>query len=166
MQHKTSKLTQNWTGVSYFESGLNPNTKHTYCLYNILDNVVTDRQSITVTTLDNGSGAEPMPAAGTCPSNPIGGGIIPIQPVEVGPINLRGVVYSETALEIFWDRAPSADVLYNVFRDGELILANSRANSFFDSGLRPGNTYTYGVSAGANGNTSSAAAIDLGLPIQ
>jgi len=159
-------LTKNATGTSYFESGLNANTKYTYCLYDILDNVVIDRAAVTVATQDNGSGSEPMPAAGTCPSDPLAGEVPPIQPVEIGRINLEGVVYSETALEIFWNRVPSADVLYNVFRNGELVLTNSRASSFYDADLVPGTAYTYGVSAGSDGNTSSSAAITLSTPIQ
>ena len=159
-------MTENSTGTSYFESNLNANTRYTYCLYSILNNEVTDREAITVTTLDNGSGVEPMPAAGTCPSNPLGNEVVPVKPIEIGPLDLRGVVYSETAVEIFWNRVPSPDVMYRVYRDGELILTDSRASSFFEADLTPGNTYTYGVAAGANGNTSSAAAITLALPIQ
>ncbi len=154
------------TGGSYFDSGLNPNTMHTYCLYDVLNNTVIKSQAITVTTLDNGTGAEPMPAAGTCPTDPLAGRTDPEPPITVGPINLSGVVYSDNALEIFWDRAPSPEVLYNVFRDGELVLSNSRAGSFFDANLVPGSTYVYGVSAGANGNVYSSASIELALPIQ
>ena len=59
--------------------------------------------------------------------------------------NLRGEVYSSSAVEIFWDvsNAP-ADVSFNVFRDGELV-ATTDGRSFFDEGLASGTEFTYSV---------------------
>jgi len=73
-------------------------------------------------------------------------------PSTVG--NLTGIAYSSTALEIFWERATSADSIvteYEVFRDGESI-ATFDGLSFFEEGLDAGTEFAYEVRAvDANG---------------
>lgn len=158
-------IAKNTTSTSYFEAGLKPNSKYTYCLYDVVDNVVTDREAITVTTLDNGTGSNPTPAAGTCPSDPLGSGLGGGQPVEppesVGLIALSGAVYSSTALEIFWERQNIEGVTYNLFINGELVQSDIDANSYYQTDLEPGTSYMYGITATRGRDTLSSSGIEL-----
>jgi len=61
------------------------------------------------------------------------------------PVNLRGVVYTETEIEIFWDRSDNV-VAYQILRDGVLIDTRD-VTSFYDSPLTPATTYQYEVRA-------------------
>jgi len=78
--------------------------------------------------------------------------------------DLRGSVYSKTALEIFWQPAESADariVNYEIKRNGELIETRD-GRSFFDQGLEPATEYTYEVRAiDSNGNAGEYQSIFL-----
>lgn len=63
--------------------------------------------------------------------------------------DLSGLVYSSSALEIFWQPAVSNSSViasYEVKRNGELV-ANIDGLSFFEEGLRAGTEYTYNVRA-------------------
>lgn len=78
-------------------------------------------------------------------------------PESVGaPENLRGTVYSSSALELFWDRNTRVR-RYEISRDG-IPIASTDGVSFFNRGLRSGQVYRYAVKAyGADdveGNTS------------
>lgn len=174
-------LTSNSASTSYFESSLAPDTSYVYCLYDIANNVVRDAEAITVTTLDNGTGAEPTPAAGTCPvglfiggpdiSRPVEpeiGPVIPVEPIiPVDEIEITGVVYSSTALEVFWVRATTPNglddptIMYNIFRDGQLLLTNTAASSLFQTDLLQGTTYEYVITAVSNGDTLASSALQL-----
>ena len=79
------------------------------------------------------------------------------------PGNLRGVAYSGTAAEIFWDRSRDDGrvVGYEVFRGSE-PLGVTDGNSRFDEGLTPGLTCTYQVVAiDDDGNRSELTAVNL-----
>lgn len=79
--------------------------------------------------------------------------------------DLRAEVYSQSAAELFWDRERffSSSLLYEVFRDGQL-LAKITGNSFFDDTLVPGNNYRYEVVISERENTSDAAIVDVRTP--
>lgn len=63
------------------------------------------------------------------------------------PTNVTALVYSGTALELFWDRSTDGDVVaYNIIRDGQ-VFASVQGNSFFDSGLDRGTSYDYQIVA-------------------
>ena len=79
------------------------------------------------------------------------------------PQALRADVYSSTAAELFWTRAPSdAQIISTeVARDG-VIVGNSPGNSFFDNARTPGVEHTYMLIAiDASGNRSGAATITV-----
>ena len=59
------------------------------------------------------------------------------------PQNLRGSVYSPTALEVFWDRGDTGN-RYRVAMNGE-IVANIDGKSFFFDGLQSGGRYVIDV---------------------
>ncbi|MFK7853180.1 MAG: sialate O-acetylesterase [Granulosicoccus sp.] len=64
------------------------------------------------------------------------------------PASLESIRYSSTAGEIFWTAATDNELVvgYRVVRDGELLGIRD-ARSVFETGLVPGQTYTYEVSA-------------------
>ena len=64
------------------------------------------------------------------------------------PAKARLSVYSSTAAELFWDRAPaSAQVVSTeVVRNG-VLLGSSPGNSFYDAERAPGADYTYELTA-------------------
>lgn len=72
-----------------------------------------------------------------------------------GVTDLSGQVYSNSAVEIFWQPATSNDSIvtgYEVKRNGELVHSFDGL-SFFDEGLNAGVEYTYNVRAiDANGD--------------
>ncbi|ASJ71080.1 endonuclease/exonuclease/phosphatase family protein [Granulosicoccus antarcticus] len=78
-----------------------------------------------------------------------------------GAVNsLSGLVYSSSAIEVFWEPPASGTpaVSYQIWRNEELIETRD-ARSFFDSGLQPDTSYQYTVtSVDASGNT--------GVPMQ
>lgn len=64
------------------------------------------------------------------------------------PTDLRGVVYSSTAIELEWNAATDDGTVveYQIYRDGSLI-ARQTTHRFFESALTASTTYTYGVLA-------------------
>jgi len=83
-------------------------------------------------------------------------------PSAVG--NLNGLVYSRTAVEIFWEIASSDDSTvtgYEVRRDGVLV-ENRDAQSFYENSLEAGTEYLYEVRAiDANGNAGPSESVVL-----
>jgi len=69
--------------------------------------------------------------------------------------NLGGLVYSPSAVEIFWEPAISNNSIitgYEINRDGELVETRD-GTSFFNEGLQSDTDYTFSVRAiDANGN--------------
>lgn len=77
------------------------------------------------------------------------------------PTNLRGVVYSNSAMELFWDRSPGIGVQYELTRDGQVVY-RSDGLSFFASGLDAGVTYDWQLrTINAQGLRSKPASIAL-----
>ena len=77
------------------------------------------------------------------------------------PANARLEVYSGTAAELFWDRAPaSANVVETeVVRDGE-VIGTINGTSFFDPNRVPGVDYRYDlIAVDRDGRRSSASAV-------
>ncbi|MGQ7845858.1 endonuclease/exonuclease/phosphatase family protein [Granulosicoccus sp. 3-233] len=69
----------------------------------------------------------------------------PVAPA-VQVASLTGLVYSSSALELFWQPPADSDeyYLYQVVRDGHLLETND-GRSFFDSGLQADTDYAYEV---------------------
>ncbi len=96
---------------------------------------------------------------------PTQGDIIQNQAIAEGnpPIgNLRAEVYSETALELFWDRpssSPYADE-YQIHRTGRHVNTTN-GTSYFDSGLNGGTLYQYEIILIKDGVSRATRNIDV-----
>lgn len=128
-------------GRSLFQEGLTPDTSYLYDVvtFDALGNNVA-QGSISLTTR-TGYPAVAVP----------------------GVASLTGLVYSSSALELFWQPpADSSEILdYRVLRDGELLATND-GRSFFDSGLQAGTAYRYEVvTVNAGGVVGPAVALSL-----
>jgi len=87
---------------------------------------------------------------------------LPEQP-ELAPVSdLRGEVYSSTAVEIFWTAGPGHDATttYEIYRDDELV-ENRSGRSYFDSSLASGTRYDYSVIAVSGDGESERTSISL-----
>lgn len=64
------------------------------------------------------------------------------------PGNLSALVYSDTAVELFWDRSTDNGYIagYEVRRNGEVVETRD-ASSYFTEGLEPGTRYDWVVTA-------------------
>lgn len=64
------------------------------------------------------------------------------------PSNVSIIVYSRTAAELFWDRAPAEEnvVSTEIRRNGD-VIGMAEGNSFFDDTRDPDSRYTYGLTA-------------------
>ena len=76
------------------------------------------------------------------------------------PANLRAALYSSTAAELFWDRATTPALRYEVRRGGSVVGTTS-GTSFYDDGLAGGTTYRYEVVALGSGRRSSASTVEV-----
>lgn len=94
-----------------------------------------------------------VPEAG---GGPAGGSTTP------AAARLRALVYSATALELFWERASVPALRYEVQRDGETI-GTTDGTSFFDDAVEPGRTHEYKVvTLDRSGAPASASRIRTG----
>jgi len=79
------------------------------------------------------------------------------------PENIRHEIYSDTAAEIFWDRATDNDIVtgYEVIRNGESLGVRDSLG-IFEGNLDPNLVYTYQVTSIDNqGNRSDTVTISL-----
>jgi len=86
-------------------------------------------------------------------------------PSPVAPENLNGIAYTDTEIEIFWDRSSDTTVTgYRVSRDGiEQMVVD--ALSYYDNTIAPGSTVYLSVqSVDADGNTGEPVSIFLTTP--
>lgn len=92
----------------------------------------------------------------------------PAAAVPARPAGLRAAVYSETALELFWERDGGPTRRYEIRRDGD-IVGTTDGTSFFDDALDPGTAYRYRVIALEGGHRSEPSSLSLttnGEPMQ
>ncbi len=130
--------------ASFFDSGLSAGTSYVYQLAAYDAGQLRGQQEISLTTLGGADGAS---ASNT--------GV----PAVSG---LRGTVYSQSAIELSWDRS-SADniVAYKVYQDGQQV-SSSDALSYFVDGLSAETTYVFEVRVqDVNGNDSEARQVTL-----
>lgn len=74
---------------------------------------------------------------------------------------LTAAVYSSTAAEIFWDRAVTRGLRYEVYRDGDKV-GDTDGTSWFDSSLESGTSYVFElVTYDSTGRRSDPVAISL-----
>jgi len=126
-------------GVSYFTDALERAQSYTF----------------DVTTIDaSGNRSAAATIVADTAGRPIG---IPPATGPAAPGNVRIIVYSETAAELFWDRAPAAEniVSTEIRRNGKFI-GMAEGNSFFDDTRDSDSRYTYELTAiDRQGNRSS-----------
>ncbi len=144
---------QNSAAISQFERQLTPNETFQYEVVALLDGEEVASSTIEIDT-STGTVSEPIPSGAQPPSTGPEQG-------DLGPIELTGVVYSATALELMWERAVIPGVIYNILRDGAIIRADTPAISQFQSGLLPNTRYLFTVIPFLNGIEQVSETIEL-----
>ena len=130
--------------LSYVERSLRPGTRYRYEVVAI--DIAGLRSSAASAVLDTRGGAgEPGD---------------PSTPALPAPANLRADVYSQTAVELFWDRAVTPGLRYEIRRDAESV-GTTDGTSFYDGALAGGTTYRYEVFALGSGRRSNAATLEV-----
>ena len=82
-------------------------------------------------------------------------------PTVSPPANIRLEVYSQTAIELFWDRVSGQSLTYEIRRNG-VLLEITDGSSHFDSSLNASDSYIYEVVAiNVLGARSSGAEVQL-----
>jgi len=81
------------------------------------------------------------------------------------PLGLKGVVYTDTEIELFWDRSEDPSVVsYHITRNG-IDVTSVDALSYYDNGVQPGLTYEYTLQAvNADGVRSTSVSQFLTTP--
>ena len=136
--------------TSYFDSNTNPNASYEV---RATRGLIAGTSAFVNADGSDGPGLPIEPAPPTEHTNPTTPGI--------GEIELAGAVYSSSAIELFWNRTPFADMTYNVFRDGVLVRENSPAISHFNGQLPPDNTFVFEVVALLNGDAVASSTIKI-----
>lgn len=78
------------------------------------------------------------------------------------PRGLRAQIYSSTGAEIFWNRSRLPIASYDISRDGNyLTTVDGSKTNYFDRNLTRDETYTYTVTAVAEGGAASAPSEEL-----
>ena len=80
---------------------------------------------------------------------------VDIGQAPAAPVNLRAVVYSRTAAELFWDRPVGQAFLYRVYFNGVLV-AETDGVSWFSEDFTPGSVTTVEVAAVDRNGVESA----------
>ncbi len=127
-------------GISFFDNDLASGQTYNYVVVSINAN----GQRSTASTVSVETPGDNTP--GTGPEAPAG---------------LNALVYSSTAAELFWTRASSTGLRYEISRDGQLIDTTD-GTSYFDNTLESGREYIYDVVAINNsGGTSPPSNVTL-----
>lgn len=112
---------------SYFDSALQPDTTYYYEVVTINQAGITGVASTIQVNTPSESGGEAS--------------------ANVLPIGARGQVYSNSALELFWDRSADGAVSrYIIYRNDELI-GDTDGITFYDAGLEADAEYRYLIEA-------------------
>jgi len=118
-------------GTSFFDSDLQPGTSYVY-------------QVIT----HNSSGLDSQPTQVTVTTRNVDGGASGTQSPTTGTLEgVTGLVYSSSAVELFWLRPENTAIQsYKVFSNGEL-LGETDGVSFFIAELSASTTYSFMIEA-------------------
>ncbi len=122
--YRDGVLLQPTSGTSFFEDSLQSNTEYVYTVEGFLNNVLQVTDTIVITTRASSGVSSPL--------------------FE----DFSGIVYSPTALELFWSvsESRSVPVRYEITRNG-VLFALVGGRSFFQAGLESGTTYEYFIEA-------------------
>ena len=137
--YRNGTLAGSVQGPSWFDDELEPNTLNRYSV---------------VAVSSSGIGSDPSTtlSLNTANNDATGG------ETTVAPTGLRGEVYSNSALELFWDRDATGAQTYIVESQGAEI-GRTDGTSLYVSGLMPGQTYEFYVyPAGGQADAQSMAA--------
>lgn len=129
-------------GTSYFFDSLNPGVSYSVAIRSVASNGEISGDSVAAFDTVSNAGAQGNSAL----ASPQGASLL---------------VYSSTAAELFWTRAPEVDgvVGTDVYRDG-LFIGVSPGNSYFDDTREPGQQYQYELIANdASGRSSNATVV-------
>lgn len=108
------------------------------------------------TQLINGNASMPNPDGGTMTGSEIGYVRITVTSVQLTPpSNLTYSNLAENSVKLSWTASTIAGVSYKVYR-GTTLLTTTASTTYTDTGISPGNTYTYKVYATKTGYTDSA----------
>ncbi len=145
---KNSELAFSGSALSYFDDALSPGSQYEYQLTVLENGQVVAQQSTSISTQST-SGATGNQVAANA---------------SVSPVQLRGEVYSQSAVELRWDRSTHADAAaftYNLYQDDQLIT-NTDALSYYIDGLSAGSTYRFTLKAqDVNGSEGDGYSISL-----
>lgn len=111
---------------SYFDNQLSPGNNYRYTLKAISNGQVLDEKEVNLKT----NAGDSWTASAT---------------VNSALTELRGEVYSQSAVELHWEHGAQVDgetLTYNLYQDGQLI-SQSSAQSYFVDGLSAGQTYRF-----------------------
>lgn len=88
--------------------------------------------------------------------------VLPTNPVSLQtPTGFKAQVYSDTALELFWDKQATGQIFQVLNAKGDPLIQTD-GGSYFLSGLTPADSFLFSVVAvGANGDTSEPARIKV-----
>ena len=90
-----------------------------------------------------------------------------VSTIDASPVGLKGVAYTDTETEIFWQEASTNIIIvgYNVVRNGVVLATKLYAKSYYDNTVLPGVSYEYEVVAvDAVGARSEAAVVNVDTP--
>jgi len=143
------------SGTSYFLDGLASGGNYTLSIRSIAANGDASPDSTIDFETQAGGSSDTVgtTAPDTVPADAAGGS------GPEAPADASLTVYSETAAELFWARAPEEQNIVgtDIYRDG-VYLASTNGTSFFDDTRNPGQQYQYRlVAVDATGNYSSPA---------
>ncbi len=116
---------------------------------------------------DSQSTIEDLNAEQDPPSNipPVSDEIADSENRPADPLGFKGVVYTDTELELFWEQSTDPSVIsYHISRDGTNVTTID-ALSYYDNTVEPGTTYEFTLqSVNADGVRSAPVSLFLTTP--
>lgn len=104
------------------------------------DSVPTDDAGVTEQVTDQENASTPNQ-----PTRTDGGADTSAKDGPAEPIGLTGVVYTDTEIELFWERSTDRSIMkYRILRDG-VLLQTRDGLSYYDNTVQPATTYEYTV---------------------
>ncbi len=148
---KDGSLLETTNGVSYFARNLASGQEHTFQVVAV--DLEGNQSAPSVVTFTMPGSSTPT-TPGPVDDDPLAGSVS-------APTGVRASVYSSRSAEIFWDRATTPGLSYELSRDN-VPLTTTDGVSFYDDELSPGSTYLFElVAINSAGNRSTPASITV-----